>query len=145
MRIHTLTETRCLVFDNETLCRIMNEHIELFPVMMNLSRKTMDFLLFDCCNQCFNSGIEKLCNCLYSLCRDFPDSRQDQEGYHIFITQATLQGTIGLNKTNTHKYLSMLKKNGILSTRRGEIIVHDFNRLCDFCSPEIIQSDDFEG
>ena len=38
MRIHTLTETRCLVFDNETLCRIMNEHIELFPVMMNLSR-----------------------------------------------------------------------------------------------------------
>lgn len=144
LRICALEETRFLVFDNKTLHTIIDDHRELFPVMMNLARKTMDFLLFDCCNQCFNFGIEKLCNCLYSLCRDRPDCRRDGQGFHLPITQAALRGLIGLNKTNTHKYLSILQQNGILSTGRGEIIVHDLNRLCDFCSPEIIPNDDLE-
>ncbi len=142
LRICALEETHCLAFDDETLQKIMEENSVLFSVMMNLARKTMDFLLFDCCNQCFNSGIERLCNCLYSLCRDLPDSSTDEEGCHIPITQTALRGAVGLNKTNTHKHLSVLQKNGILSAKRGEIVVHDFAGLCNFCSPEILHDDE---
>lgn len=138
LRITAIAPTRCLAISNTVFCTLMEENPQLFPVMANLSRKTMDFLLSDCCNQCFSCGIEKLCNCLYSLCLDLPDSARQEGCYCIPITQTALMKTIGLNKTNTRKYLKLLQDTGAVEVKRGHILVRDFTGLCNFCSPEIL-------
>ena len=124
------------MFEHETFVQFIDSHPEIFPIIVLAHSKTVEFLLFDCANQCFSSGLIRCFNYLYSRCFDDPNHFCPI----LNITQVQIMKSVGLNKTNTIKVLNRLKQEQIIETKRNQIHILDLEKLMKNCSPEIILS-----
>ena len=88
--------------------------------------------MYDTTNILFNDGLVKTCNFLYSCLM----SSEFKEGV-IRISQKDLSAIIGMNRTNTAKYLKLLREKNIIKTSRNNITILDEKNLLKQCSNEL--------
>ena len=76
--------------------------------------------MYDTANILFNDGLVKVCNFLYS----YLITGECNDGV-IKLSQNDLASITGMNRTNTAKYLKILREKQIIKTARNHITIID--------------------
>ena len=105
---------------------LMAAALELYATWINLH-------IYESAHQEYNSAFRKLCNLVYLLCTGggYAPERVD-------LTQQDLADVLALERENVSRFLSRLRKEGVVETHRGWFEVLDLDALLDYCSLETI-------
>ncbi|SFM34302.1 Ada metal-binding domain-containing protein [Pelosinus propionicus] len=96
--------------------------------------KLLHLLTHELESQSFDSGLEKVATFLYTYF--------ENTGHVLFeISTRDLQSFVGLNRTNTSKYLSFLTRAHVIEKERGVIKIVAPEKLKNFCSERVIRCD----
>ncbi|WMJ80405.1 Crp/Fnr family transcriptional regulator [Clostridium sp. MB40-C1] len=127
-----ISDMEVLAFKKEDFSKIVKENPEMYETLLEGFVRMVDLLMYDTANLLFNDGLVKTCNFLYSYlvtggCND---------GI-IRLSQNDLASMIGMNRTNTAKYLKALREKKIIKTDRNCITIIDKDKLLYQCSSEL--------
>lgn len=89
-------------------------------------------LLFETVHQEYNSSFVKICNLLYLLTVNNPQSH----GFDITVTQDALAEMLGLSRVQITRGLAQMRRQNIIATGRGKITVTNLPALARLCSSE---------
>lgn len=131
-----ITDMEVMVFRNSAFSHYLDENPRLFRTMFNWYASYINLLLYESAHQEYNNSFTKLCNMLYLIAVNSDDS--DNE---IRFTHEELSKVLSSDRSNISRYLSKLRKEGILTTHHNKIVISDLDHLQEYCTLETIQSD----
>lgn len=132
-----VTDMEVLVFNNSDFSKYLDENHALFRRMFNWYASYINLLLYESAHQEYNKSFTKLCNMLYLLCIN----NESSAGNEIRLTHEELSKVLSIDRSNISRYLSRLKKEGILDTYHNRIRVLDIENLQDYCTLETIAAE----
>lgn len=121
-----------LEFTRQQFSQMFEENAELSEQVVNWYSMYVNRLLFETVHQEYNSSFVKICNLLYLLTVNNPQSHR----FDIAITQDALAGMLGLSRVQITRGLAQLRRQSIIATGRGKITVTDLPALARLCSSE---------
>ncbi|MBN1076363.1 Crp/Fnr family transcriptional regulator [Clostridium botulinum] len=127
-----ICDVEVLAFKKDIFANIIKDNPELYETMLEGFVKMVNLLMYDTTNILFNDGLVKICDFLYSCLM----SSEFKDGV-IRISQKDLSAIIGMNRTNTAKYLKLLREEEIIKTSRNNITILDEKNLLKQCSNEL--------
>lgn len=127
-----LTEISVLEFTREQFSQMFEENTDLSEQVVNWYSMYVNRLLFETVHQEYNSSFVKICNLLYLLTVNNPQSQV----FDITVTQDALAGMLGLSRVQITRGLAQLRRQSIIATGRGKITVTDLPALAWLCSSE---------
>ncbi|MCY6957435.1 Crp/Fnr family transcriptional regulator [Clostridium brassicae] len=130
--ILAISDVEVLAFKKKYFSKIVKENPEMYETLLEGFVRMVDLLMYDTANLLFNDGLVKICNFLYS----YLVTGGCDDGV-IRLSQNDLASMIGMNRTNTAKYLKTLREKKIIKTYRNHITIIDKDRLLDECSSEL--------
>ena len=129
-----LTEMEVLEFTVPQFKLMFETNTKLSECVIKWYSMYVNMLLFETMHQTYNHARTKLCNLLYLLTINNPSSF----GSSICITQDVMAELLGISRIQISRELAVLRQKGIIETRRGEIIISDFQNLAAMCTEETI-------
>lgn len=97
-------------------------------------RQYADFsaiLLYDIATLATRDSLTNTCNYLYQY-------EKLLKPHGVILTQEEIETNIGIPLLTFTRKLSWLRKNGIISTSRKEILILDWPKLIQHCSPDLL-------
>ena len=130
--VTVIADTDVYSFPRKDFMEHLRRHINLLERMHDWYASYINLLLFESAHQTYNSSFIKLCNILYL----FMTSGPGQDTCTIPLTQEELAGILAIERANVSRFLSKLKKENIIVSRRGSLQVIDPDGLLAYCSLE---------
>lgn len=127
-----VSDMEVLAFKKEDFSTIVKENPQLYDTLLEGFVNMVDLLMYDTANLLFNDGLVKVCNFLYS----YLITGECNDGV-IKLSQNDLASITGMNRTNTAKYLKILREKQIIKTARNHITIIDKDGLLYQCSNEL--------
>lgn len=106
---------------------------ELMAALLELYATWINLHIYESAHQEYNSAFRRLCNVLYLISNS--DGRISSR---IELTQQDLADILALERENVSRFLSRLRKEGVVATGRGWLEVTDPDTLLDYCSLETL-------
>lgn len=132
-----VTDIEVMVFRSSDFNRYLDENQALFRTMYNWYASYINLLLYESAHQEYNNSFTKLCNMLYLIAVN----NDDVSGSDIRFTHEELSKVLSVDRSNISRYLSKLRKEGILVTHHNRIEITDIEHLQDYCTLETIMAE----
>lgn len=121
------TDLKVLAFERKVFGEYLNANAKLNKAMYGAYMRLVCLLIEDNVEQLFSSGLEKISHFLYCYIQN-----NTSEGLEIPLTQDELANFVGMNRSNTAKYLKQLREEGVLVTARNRIIIKNPEKLYEY-------------
>ncbi len=135
MMFEPFPEVEVLLFEKDNYERMLSEHPEIMRKLLTFFEDLTVSVQCDMYDLLYTDGYERLVRFLHrTACQD-RTNRSDEISADtpctITATQEMISDFIALDRTNVARAVGALKKQGILETRRGRIIILDFHALAE--------------
>lgn len=135
--MRAVTDIEVMVFRSSDFNRYLDENQALFRTMYNWYASYINLLLYESAHQEYNNSFTKLCNMLYLIAVNSDEPVQ----HEIRFTHEELSKVLSVYRSNISRYLSKLRKEGILATHHNRIEITDLESLQNYCTLETIKVD----
>lgn len=128
-----VTKVEALEFRREAFYEYAKRHAALMSSLLELYAAWINLHIYESAHQEYNSAFQKLCNLICLLCMGGGYAQE-----RIELTQQDLADILSLERENVSRFLSRLRKEGVVDTHRGWFEVLDLDALLGYCSLETI-------
>ena len=128
-----VTPVRALSFRRSDFHAFAKRNPDFLAELLELYAAWINLHIYESAHQEYNGAFQKLCNLIYLLCNG--------GGYRagrIDLTQQDLADILALERENVTRFLSRLRKEGVIETHRGWFEVLDVDKLLEYCSVETL-------
>lgn len=129
-----LSEMKVLEFTVPQFQNMFQTNTALSEQVVKWYSMYINRFLFESVHQEYNPSIIKICNLLYLLTVNQPSN----SGLAIDMTQDQLAELLGISRVQITRELAKLRREGLISTHRGRIIVTDLPSLAKCCTSETL-------
>jgi len=126
-----VTPVRVLCFRRADFHAYAMRHSDLMAEMLELYAAWINLHIYESAHQEYNNAFQKLCNLIFLLCNGGEKSTN-----RVDLTQQDLADILALERENVTRFLTRLRKEGIVETHRGWLEVADIDGLLAYCSLE---------
>lgn len=133
--MQAITPVDTLEFALDDFMSALRGNINLALRLIEVYAHVVNIGLFEGATQPYNDMKTTLCNLLYLLKKGSPRSRQV-----IQLSQQSIADILCTDRAYVARYLSQLKKEGIITSRRGKIEVVDDEKLLNYCTSDLTET-----
>lgn len=129
-----LSEMQVLEFTVSQFRTMFKTNVDLSEQVVNWYAMYINRFLFETIHQVYNPSLTKLCNLLYLLTINQPAN----SGLVIDMTQDEIAEILGISRVQITRELGELRRQGIVETLRGKLVVSDLSALSSLCTQETV-------
>lgn len=122
-----------LIFEKSTIIEILKDNFNFTLKIISFNNDLISLLSYQCLTLPYLKSETKLCDFIY-MSYYYNSLPQYYNTHRINITQEEIANFIGITRTQVTRLLKILRKDLILQTYRGFIIILDVNSLLQRCS-----------